>query len=40
VIGAEIAKDRYGIKDRGDKQPPSYREMLGSPNAPNPARVY
>jgi NAD(P)-dependent dehydrogenase (short-subunit alcohol dehydrogenase family) len=40
LIGAEIAKDRYGLKDRGDKQPPSYREMLGSPNEPNPARVY
>lgn len=40
VIGAEIAKDRYNMKDRGDKQPPSYREMLGSPNEPNPARVY
>jgi len=40
LIGAEVAKDRYGLKDRGDKQPPSYREMLGSPNDLNPARVY
>lgn len=40
LIGAEVAKDRYGLKDRGDKQPPSYREMLGSPNELNPARVY
>ena len=40
LIGAEVAKDRYGLKDRGDKEPPSYREMLGSPNEPNPARVY
>ncbi|MGB0907312.1 MAG: SDR family NAD(P)-dependent oxidoreductase [Maricaulaceae bacterium] len=40
LIGAEVAKDRYALKDRGDKQPPSYREMLGSPNEPNPARVY
>ena len=38
VIAAEIAK-RYGIKDRGDKEPPSYREMLGSPPEPNPAIV-
>ena len=40
LVAAEVAKDRYSIKDRGDKQPPSYREMLGSPNEPNPARVY
>ena len=40
LVGAEIAKDRYGIKDRNGKQPPSHREMLGSPNLPNPARVY
>ncbi|MDC3402036.1 SDR family NAD(P)-dependent oxidoreductase [Alphaproteobacteria bacterium] len=40
VISAEIAKDRYGILDRESKQPPSYREMLGSPNLPNPAIVY
>lgn len=40
LVGAEVAKDRYQLKDRGDKQPPSYREMLGSPNDPNSARVY
>lgn len=40
LVGAEVAKGRYNLKDRGDKQPPSYREMLGSPNEPNPARVY
>ena len=40
LVGAEVAKDRYGLKDRDDKQPPSYREALGSPNEPNPARVY
>ncbi|WP_371395283.1 SDR family NAD(P)-dependent oxidoreductase [Fretibacter rubidus] len=40
LIGAEVAEKRYKLKDRGDKQPPSYREMLGSPNEPNPARVY
>ncbi|WOK38169.1 SDR family NAD(P)-dependent oxidoreductase [Sphingomonas sp. C3-2] len=39
LIGAEIAQ-RYGITDRGGKVPPSYREMLGSPNDLNPAIVY
>ena len=38
VVGAEVARD-LGITDRG-KERPSYREMLGSPNAPNPAAVY
>jgi len=38
LIGAEVAKD-LGITDRG-KERPSYREMLGSPNKPNPAAVY
>ena len=38
LIGAEIAH-RYGLDDRG-KQPPSHREMLGSPREPNPAAVY
>ena len=38
LIGAEIAQ-RYGLDDRG-KQPPSHREMLGSPREPNPAAVY
>lgn len=40
LIGAEVARDRYKLKDRDNKQPPSYREMLGSPNEPNSARVY
>jgi NAD(P)-dependent dehydrogenase (short-subunit alcohol dehydrogenase family) len=38
LVGAEIARD-LGITDRG-KERPSYREMLGSPNEPNPAAVY
>lgn len=40
VISAEIARERYNIPDRDGKFPPSYREMLGSPNPPNPAKVY
>lgn len=40
LIGAEVAKDRYKMKDKNGKQPPSHRPMLGSPNDPNPARVY
>lgn len=40
LIGAEIARDRYQIKDRNGKQPPSYRDMLGVPNSPNPSIVY
>ncbi len=40
LIAAEIAKDRYKMTDANGKQPPSHREMLGSPNDPNPARVY
>ena len=39
VIAAEIAK-RFNITDREGLQPPSYREMLGSPNKPNPAVIY
>lgn len=39
VIAAEIAK-QFSITDRGGLQPPSYREMLGSPNEPNPAIIY
>jgi len=39
LIAAEVA-ERYLIKDRDDKQPPSYREMLGSPPEPNPAIIY
>ena len=38
VVGAEVARD-LGITDRG-KERPSYRDMLGSPNEPNPATVY
>jgi len=37
LIAAEICQ-RYGITSRG-ATPPSYREMLGSPQAPNPAIV-
>lgn len=40
LVGAEVARDRYQLKDRDGKQPPSHREMLGSPQAPNPAIVY
>ncbi len=39
LIAAEIARD-YGITDRDGKQPPSYRDALGSPLPPNPAIVY
>ena len=38
LIGAEIAKE-LGVTDRGNERP-SYREMLGSPRAKNPAAVY
>lgn len=38
VVGAEVARE-LGITDRG-KERPSYRDMLGSPNEPNPAAVY
>lgn len=38
VVGAEVARD-LGITDRGEERP-SYRDMLGSPNEPNPAAVY
>lgn len=37
-IGAEVARD-LEIDDRGTESP-SYREMLGWPNKPNPAAVY
>lgn len=40
LIGAEVAGDRYGLKDKNGKQPPSHRPMLGSPRDPNPAIVY
>ena len=38
LITAEIARD-YGITEEGGRQPPSYREMLGSPRISHPARV-
>lgn len=34
LIGAELAQ-RYGITDDGGRQPPSHREMLGSPHVPS-----
>lgn len=39
LIGAEIARE-YGLTDRNGKHPPSYREALGEPRIPHPARVY
>lgn len=30
LVGAELAH-RYGLKDEGGKQPPSYRDVLGAP---------
>lgn len=38
LIAAEVALN-YGLKDRNGLQPPSYREMLGAPRAPNPAII-
>ncbi len=38
LISAELAQD-YGIRDVGDTQPPSYRQMLGAPLSWHPARV-
>ena len=38
LIAAEIGKT-LGLTDRGNERP-SYRDMLGSPNQPNPAAVY
>ena len=38
LIAAETAAE-YGIKDEGDRQPPSHREMLGSPAQAHPAVV-
>jgi NAD(P)-dependent dehydrogenase (short-subunit alcohol dehydrogenase family) len=38
LITAEIARE-YGITEEGGRQPPSYREMLGAPRDPHPARV-
>jgi len=38
VITAELARE-YGISEEGGRQPLSYREMLGAPREPHPARV-
>jgi len=38
LISAEVAA-RYGITEAGGRAPPSYREMLGAPRAPHPAKV-
>ncbi|MCW3479637.1 SDR family NAD(P)-dependent oxidoreductase [Neisseriaceae bacterium JH1-16] len=38
LVGAEVALE-YGIRDVGDKQPPSYRELLGGPVQAHPAKV-
>lgn len=38
LITAELARE-YGITEKDGRQPPSYREILGSPRVPHPARV-
>jgi NAD(P)-dependent dehydrogenase (short-subunit alcohol dehydrogenase family) len=38
VITAEVARE-YGIMEEEGRQPPSYREMLGNPRVPHPAKV-
>jgi NAD(P)-dependent dehydrogenase (short-subunit alcohol dehydrogenase family) len=38
LISAEVARG-YGITEEGGRQPPSYRDMLGAPRAPHPAKV-
>ena len=38
LVTAELALE-YGIADEGGRQPPSYREHLGEPRIPHPARV-
>lgn len=38
LITAELARS-YGITEADGRVPPSYREMLGSPRVPNPAKV-
>jgi NAD(P)-dependent dehydrogenase (short-subunit alcohol dehydrogenase family) len=38
LISAELAP-RYGITEADGRAPPSYREMLGAPRAPHPAKV-
>jgi len=38
LVTAELAVE-YDIQDEGGRQPPSYREMLGPPRIPHPAKV-
>jgi NAD(P)-dependent dehydrogenase (short-subunit alcohol dehydrogenase family) len=38
LIGAELAAE-YGIRDSGDREPPSHRAMLGGPTQAHPAVV-
>ena len=38
LISAEVAR-RYGITEAGGREPPSYRQMLGAPRVPHPAKV-
>ncbi len=38
LVTAELA-DEYNITDEGGKHPPSYRDQLGEPRIPHPARV-
>ena len=38
LISAEVA-GRYGITEEGGRVPPSYRDMLGAPRMPHPAKV-
>lgn len=38
LVTAELAPG-YGISEEGGRQPPSYREQLGAPRVPHPARV-
>ena len=38
LVTAELALE-YGLTDEGGRQPPSYREQLGEPRTPHPARV-
>ena len=38
LISAEAAR-RFGITEEGGRQPPSYRELLGAPRLPHPAKI-
>jgi NAD(P)-dependent dehydrogenase (short-subunit alcohol dehydrogenase family) len=38
LVIAELAQ-QYGISDEGGRQPPSYRDTLGEPRIPHPARI-